>query len=362
MAPSIEPIGARAFDYLRGKRVMVTGVCGTVGQELAHQLLNRFEVGSLTGLDHNESELAFLQERYLRHRNTRFRLGDIRDLAVLLRETRNIDVVFHAAAYKHVYVCERSPLEAIQTNVLGVQNVIQAATENGIERLVFTSSDKAVNPTNVMGTSKLMGERLITAAAVDPNHSGSVFLSTRFGNVLGSRGSVVPIFRHQIRNGGPVTLSDPGMTRFIMSLDDAVRLVIESAVLARPGDVLITKMDAIRIADLAAVIVREYAPICGRRPQDVEITEIGPKPGEKLYEELMNEEETRRSVELERYFVVRPALAGLSDGMGAYDQLVDSRVERPYNSANVSPLSQDEIALFLERHGLLEDSRSNTGT
>ena len=197
------------------------------------------------------------------HPNARFRLGDVRDLAVLLRETRNTDVIFHAAAYKHVYVCERSPLEAIQTNVLGVQNVVQAATENRVQRLVFTSSDKAVNPTNVMGPSKLMGERLITAAAVDPNHSGSIFLSTRFGNVLGSRGSVVPIFRQQIRNGGPVTLTDPSMTRFIMSLDDAVRLVIESAVLARPGDVLITKMNAIRISDLAEVIVREYAPMSG---------------------------------------------------------------------------------------------------
>jgi FlaA1/EpsC-like NDP-sugar epimerase len=353
MAPSVDPIAVRCLDYLRGKRVMVTGVCGTVGQQLVHQLLDRFEIASLTGFDHNESALAYLQERHSGNRIARFRLGDIRDLAVLLRETRNIDVIFHAAAYKHVYVCERSPLEAIQTNVLGVQNVVQAATENGIDRLVFTSSDKAVNPTNVMGTSKLMGERLITAAAVDPNHSGSVFLSTRFGNVLGSRGSVVPIFRQQIRNGGPLTLTDPGMTRFIMSLDDAIRLVIESAVLAKPGDVLITKMDAIRIADLAAVMVREYAPVCGRRPQDVEIKQIGTKPGEKLYEELMNEEETRRSVELDRYFVVRPALAEPSDETSLYEGLVDQRVERAYNSANVRPLSQDEIALFLKRNGLI---------
>ena len=136
-------------------------------------------------------------------------------------------MLFHAAAYKHVFLCERSPFEAIQTNVIGVHNIAHAAVENGVERLVFTSSDKAVNPTNVMGTSKLMGERLMTAAALDPNLSGATFLSTRFGNVLGSRGSVIPIFRDQIRNGGPVTLTDPQMTRFIMSLHDAVRLVIE---------------------------------------------------------------------------------------------------------------------------------------
>jgi FlaA1/EpsC-like NDP-sugar epimerase len=118
-------------------------------------------------------------------------------------------VLFHAAAYKHVFLCERSPFEAIQTNVIGVHNIARAAVENGVERLVFTSSDKAVNPTNVMGTSKLMGERLMTAAALDPNLKGATFLSTRFGNVLGSRGSVIPIFRDQIRGGGPVTLTDP---------------------------------------------------------------------------------------------------------------------------------------------------------
>src|SRR5262249_22873830 len=254
-----------ARDYLRGKRIMVTGVCGTIGQRLVSHLIEQFEIQSLAGIANNESQLGFLEERHRHRANVQFLLGDIRDLGVMVRESRGVDVMFHAAAYKHVYLCERSPLEAIQTNVLGVQNIVQSAIENEIERLVFTSSDKAVNPTNVMGTSKLMGERLVTAAAVDPAHSAAPFLCTRFGNVLGSRGSVIPVFRDQIRKGGPVTLTDDRMTRFIMSLDDAVRLVIESAVLGQPGDVLITKMDAIRIADLAAVMVREYAPRCGHR-------------------------------------------------------------------------------------------------
>lgn len=347
--------GRLAGDYLRGKRVMVTGACGTIGQRLLSHLIEQFEIKVLVGIDNNESELAFLEERYARRGNVRFLLGDVRDLGVMLRESRGIDVMFHAAAYKHVYLCERSPLEAIQTNVMGVQNIVQAAVENGIERLVFTSSDKAVNPTNVMGTSKLMGERLITAAAIDPNHAGTCFLSTRFGNVLGSRGSVIPIFRDQIRKGGPVTLTDPKMTRFIMSLDDAVRLVVESMVLGQAGDVLITKMEAIRIADLAAVMVREYAPKCGRRPQDIEICVIGPKPGEKMHEELMNEEETRRSIELDRYFVVRPALA--TPGAAGYQGLVRDAVERPYNSANVKALSQDALAVFLNEHRLIDCAR-----
>src|SRR5262245_26508620 len=227
---------------------MVTGVCGTIGQRLASHLLGGFDIASLVGLDNNESQLAALEEADATRGKARFLLGDVRDPGVMARESRTVDVLFHAAAYKHVYLCERSPLEAIQTNVLGVQNIVQAAIENGVECLVFASSDKAVNPTNVMGTSKLMGERLVTAAALHPDHSGATFLSTRFGNVLGSRGSVIPIFRDQIRRGGPVTLSDPRMTRFIMALGEAVRLVIESIALAQPGDVLITKMPAIRIS------------------------------------------------------------------------------------------------------------------
>jgi len=351
--PAASQIQQRVSDYLRGKRVMVTGACGTVGQELVAQLATRFDIGTLTGLDHNESELSSLEGRYAGHDGARFLLGDIRDYHTMLRVVRNVDVLFHSAGYKHVYACERSPLEAIQTNVLGVQNIIQAAVENGVERLVFTSSDKAVNPTNVMGTSKLMGERLVTAAAVDLDLAESVFLSTRFGNVLGSRGSVIPIFREQIRKGGPVTLTDPSMTRFIMSLADAVRLVIESAVLGGPGDVLITKMPAIRISDLAAVMVREYAPLCGRRAQDIEVKIVGQKPGEKLYEELMNEEETRRSFELDRYFVVRPALSAQYDDKLPTGERLEKHVKQPYNSANVALLSQDDLTEFLHKNGLI---------
>jgi FlaA1/EpsC-like NDP-sugar epimerase len=349
------PLMQAARDYLSHKRVLVTGACGTVGQELVRQLLEGVEIESLVGADHNETELMFLDERYRGRANTRFVLCDVRDNEALLRETRHIDVLFHAAAYKHVYICERSPLEAVQTNILGVQNVLRAALENGVERLVFTSTDKAVNPTNVMGTSKLMGERLVTAAAMNSYRPGTIFVSTRFGNVLGSRGSVIPLFLGQIRRGGPVTLSDPRMTRFIMSLDEAVRLVIESVVNGKPGDVLITKMPAINIADLAAVLVREYAPLCGRRADDIEIKTVGPKAGEKFFEELMNDEETRRSIELERYFVVRPALLRAGHPP-AYDAMVAEQVQKPYNSANEVPLSQETLTRFLHQNKLIDAS------
>jgi FlaA1/EpsC-like NDP-sugar epimerase len=346
-------LDAKTTDHLRGKRIVVTGACGTIGQELVSQLLNRFEPELVIGLDNNESELAYLHELHGGHDNARFFLCDMRDQAALLREIRQTHVIFHTAAYKHVYICERSPMEAIQTNILGVQNVIQTALANGVSELVFTSSDKAVNPTNVMGTSKLMGERLVTAAAINPNHAGVRFLSTRFGNVLGSRGSVIPVFLEQIRRGGPVTLSDSDMTRFIMTLHDSVRLTIASLVLGKPGDVVITKMPAIRIADLVEVIVRECAPKHGFRPGDIAVKIVGKRPGEKLYEELMNDEEVRRSIELEQYFVVRPAIMAEPVQSEPYEGANCGEPEAPYNSANVTPLSQDALADLLHRSALI---------
>ena len=295
------------LSFLREKRVLVTGACGTVGRELLRQLLEEHDVDELIGLDNNESELFFLEQRFSNHPNARFFLADVRDREKLARQMKHMQVVFHTAAFKHVVLCERSPFEAVQTNILGVQAVISAASENQVERVVFTSSDKAVNPTNVMGTSKLMGERLITAANSNLRGNGPIFTSTRFGNVLGSRGSVIPIFREQIRQGGPVTLTEPGMTRFIMSIKEAVRLVIESAYFARGGEVFITKMPVIRIKDLMEVMIKELAPVYGHSPDSVQIETIGTKPGEKMYEELMNEEETRRAWELDCYFAVLPA-------------------------------------------------------
>jgi len=269
---------------------------------------------------------------------------------------KHMDIIFHAAAFKHVILCERSPFEAIQTNILGVQNVITAAIENKVERVIFTSSDKAVNPTNVMGTSKLMGERLMTAANSTLRGDGPIFASTRFGNVLGSRGSVIPIFREQIRRGGPVTLTDPSMTRFIMSIEEAVRLVIESAFLARGGEVLITKMPVIRIQDLAEVMINELTSVYGHSPDEIKIDIIGIKPGEKMYEELMNLEETRRAWELQRYFVVLPAFTCLYRSIAyEYPDIISGTVTNPYHSDNERPLSKDQLTTFLKSNNLLDE-------
>ncbi len=339
------------------KSVAVTGCCGTVGSELVNQLLNEYNVGELVGLDNNETELFFQQQRHKHNANAKFFLSSIRDRDRLNELFKGVDIVFHSAAYKHVILCEHSPFDAVQTNIIGVKNVIDAAKECGVERVIFTSSDKAVNPTNVMGTTKLMGERLMTSANCTRKGEGPIYSSTRFGNVLGSRGSVIPIFREQIRKGGPVTLTDRNMTRFIMSIKEATNLVIESSIYAKGGEIFVTKMPVIRIEDLARVMIDQLAPHYGHKPESIEITTIGAKPGEKLYEELMCDEETGRTWELEKYFAVMPSYRSMySEITYEYPDVLSTTVDNPYHSANETALTPAELSSFLNSNHLLDES------
>lgn len=339
------------------QRILVTGAAGTVGAALVEHLLTdkRYQPRQVIGLDNNESELFFTEHSHIADSRAEFFLTDVRDGDGLARFMDGIDIVFHLAGLKHVGLCERSPSDAVQTNINAVEVIIRAAKHYGVERVLFTSTDKAVNPTNVMGTSKLMAERIMTAANSYQRDEKPIFASTRFGNVLGSRGSVVPIFVRQIQTGGPVTLTDPEMTRFIMTTDEAVRLVVDSSLLARGGEVFITKMPVVRIADLAAVMIEELAPRFGYDPADIETRIIGTKPGEKLYEELMSDEETRRAVELENYFSVLPAFRGLYKTIDyGYPGMVANHVDRAYISTNEEPLGKAELLAYLRKHAILD--------
>jgi FlaA1/EpsC-like NDP-sugar epimerase len=349
------------MSFFANKTILVTGGCGTVGREIVRQLLDHAP-RELRVVDTNESEIFFLEQELLDHgrRHPQCRIsslcqvGDIRDADKLNMMCAGVDIVLHTAALKHVILCERAPFDAVQTNILGVKNVIQAALHNDVERVIFTSSDKAVNPTNVMGTSKLMGERLITAANSLKMQRRTIFSSTRFGNVLGSRGSVIPIFARQIESGGPVTLTDRRMTRFIMTLAESCRLVLSAAEKARGGEVFVTKMPVIRISDLARVMIDELAPHSGYDPRRIPVTEIGSKAGEKLYEELMSDEETRRTVELTEMFAVLPAFRSVYEDI-AYDypDLVTATVTDPYVSTPGNAMSQSDLRQFCDRHQLL---------
>lgn len=344
------------LEYYRGKSVAITGVCGTVGSELVRQLTQLDDV-AIVGMDNGETELFFMRERYLADERCDFYLGDLSDRDSLKRLFRGIDVVFHTAALKHVGLSERSPQAAVQCNIIGTQNVIEAALHCGVGQVNLTSSDKAVNPTNVMGTSKLMGERLMTGANAIRREGDPMFFCTRFGNVLGSRGSVIPLFRRQIAAGGPVTITDKSMSRFIMTLAESVELVMEAAQLARGGEVFVTKMPVANILDLALIMIEELAPRFGHAPRDIELQHVGPRPGEKLYEELLSQEESLRAVESGRFIIIEPSLPNAhSKRRPAHARGPCQRVERPYNSSLEPQMSCEELREYLLAHGLLGET------
>ena len=337
-------------------KVMITGVCGTVGSEILNQLLEK-GCTRIVGIDHNENDLFFLNQKFLDNKNVQFFLCDIEDRESLQMRMRGCDVVLHCAALKHVPMCEASPRTAVGTNIVGIQNVIDAAFINNVKKVFFTSSDKAVNPTNVMGTTKLMGERLMTAANVTRRSDDCpVFGVSRFGNVLGTNGSVIPIFKQQIEAGGPVTVTDENMTRFIMTLKDATNLVLDSALRFKGGEVFITKMPVINILDLAKVMVQELAPQCGYKPEDIEIKIVGPRLGEKMFEELVNTEEVRRTLETRDYFIVKPALEE-DQSKFTYEDMPTEQAALPYTSETAEAMTQDELRDFLYEHGLLSSSQ-----
>ena len=350
--------------FLTGKTVLVTGGCGTVGRELVRQIVTQGPA-EVRVLDNNESEIFFLEQEIdaqIKEEEATDTCGvchvaDIRDMDRLTSLFEGVDVVYHLAALKHVILCEKSPFDATQTNIIGVKNVIQAALTNNVERVIFTSSDKAVDPTNVLGTSKLMGERLITAATSMKINKRTIFSSTRFGNVLGSRGSVATVFQRQIEAGGPVTLTDPEMTRVVMTLKEACRLVLQASEIARGGEVFVTKMPILRIEDLAKVMINRLAPEYGRNPADIEITNIGSKAGEKFYEELMSDEETRRTWELPTMFAVLPAFRCVYQEIEYdYPEVLRRQVTEPYVSSTGEMMSNSDIEDLLERCGVLPSS------
>lgn len=348
-------------EFFKNKTIIITGACGSVGSELLKQLLDdKYNIRELIALDNNEGALFFLEQQYLNEPRFKVFLADITDKETLINRFKGADIVFHCAALKHVVMCERSPEIAINTNIIGVKNIISACEVNSVERLIFTSSDKAVNPTNVMGTSKLMGERLVTAANSVSRKPDSIFASTRFGNVLGSSGSVLPIFFNQILSNSAVTITDKAMTRFIMSIEEAVNLLIESATIAKGGEVFVTKMPVVKITDLAIALSKELYANNIIKGTEIQFKIIGTKPGEKLYEELMSSEEMRRSLELEKYFAVLPAFRDLYKPTSfQYSNVINSDVNNPYHSAKQKQLSIDEIRRYLQKNSIIKKLNAN---
>ncbi|WP_404445996.1 polysaccharide biosynthesis protein [Sutcliffiella horikoshii] len=281
-------------ESITGKTVLVTGAGGSIGSEICRQISN-FTPGNLILLGHGENSIYSI-ELELRAKfkdvfNIHTEIADIQDRGKIfsIMEKYQPDVVYHAAAHKHVPLMERNPEEAVKNNIFGTKNVAEAADTFGVDTFVLVSSDKAVNPTNVMGATKRFAEMVIQDLAQTSN---TKFVAVRFGNVLGSRGSVIPLFKKQIQAGGPITVTHPDMTRYFMTIPEASRLVIQAGTLARGGEVFVLDMgDPVKIVDLAKNLIT----LSGYSIDEIGIKYSGIRPGEKMYEELLNENEIHKA-------------------------------------------------------------------
>jgi FlaA1/EpsC-like NDP-sugar epimerase len=323
---------------LSGSVILVTGGTGSFGNRVASHLL-KFKPAQIRIFSRDEKKQwemkrVFPQFRYI--------VGDVRDASRLCEAMYEVDYVFHAAALKQVPSCETYPFEAVKTNILGSQNACDAAKYNGVKCMVALSTDKAVKPVNAMGISKAMLEKLVCSQ--NESDSRTVFCCVRYGNVMGSRGSVIPLFRDQIRKGAPLTLTVPEMTRFLMTLDQSVDLVLHAMTKARGGEVFVRKSPASTVQALAETIRLKYSKLHERHPIEV----VGIRPGEKLHEILVNEYEMQRIIEEPSYYTVYPEYR-------VPKHLTPKPLGEEYTSANTQRLKRpEEIGALLDAMGEVE--------
>ena len=341
------------MPLFEGKRVLITGGTGSLGKVLVHRLLSG-ELGKpkkIIAFSRDEAKQHAMRVEYM-HRGAvtdeviyrnfeqllEFRIGDVRDSHSMSAVLRDADIVLNAAALKQVPTCEYFPFEAVQTNIHGPENIVRAIREHGlpVEVVVGVSTDKACKPVNVMGMTKAIQERVFIRGNLDCPHTR--FVCVRYGNVLASRGSVIPLFHEQIRSGGPVTITTAEMTRFLLSLHQAVDIVFEALRHAHRGETYVPQVPSAKVIDIATVLI-------GERP--IQTVFSGIRPGEKIHEILVSEEEAHRTTDRGSYHVIWPILPEL--------RLAEHQgpaLGREYTSAD-NLLSEEEVAALLQRHGLL---------
>jgi UDP-N-acetylglucosamine 4,6-dehydratase/5-epimerase len=318
----------------KNKKLLITGGTGSFGNAVLHRFLGS-EIEEIRIFSRDEKKQEDMRIS-LKNEKLKFYIGDIRNYESIYDAMQGVDYVFHAAALKQVPSCEFYPMEAVNTNILGAENVLRAAIAQEVEKCVVLSTDKAVYPINAMGISKAMMEKLMIAKSRLCDPKKTILCATRYGNVMGSRGSVIPLFLKQIQEGSNITITDPKMTRFLMSLDESVELVLYAFANANPGDIFVQKSPASTIDDLVTAMQELF-----NKKNKVET--IGTRHGEKLYETLVSREEMARAKSLERYYQIPADARDLnyekyfSEGEAALSSAID------YTSHNTELLSVDQV-------------------
>jgi len=330
-------------SFYAHKTILLTGGAGSIGSQFVRALLN-LNPRALVLLDNNEGALYDLEQN-LKSKKVSFFVADVRDKERIEPLFEGVDYVFHLAALKNVPMCEDNPYEAVKTNIIGTQNLIEVCLRQNVKKAIFASSGKSVKPTTAYGASKLFAERLMAIA--NNTTTGTVFASVRFGNVLGSRGSVFPLFRRQIETGGSVTITHQEMVRPRILMSNALKLILYACEIARGGEVFIFKMKVMRITEVASVMIEVLAPKYGNKPDAVSTKIIGVKPGEKLREELMTESEQMRAYEIEHMFVVAPEMEKLSYVRKYYSDLAACGDIKPYTPKEPIFITRAEIEEIL---------------
>jgi len=322
----------------KGKTLLITGGTGSFGNAVLDRFLNT-DIKEIRIFSRDEKKQEDMRIR-LKNTKVKFYIGNVRDYDSINSATRGVDYIFHAAALKQVPSCEFYPMEAVRTNILGTENVLNATINNKVKKVIVLSTDKAVYPINVMGTSKAMMEKLMVAKSRTSDNGTTILCGTRYGNVIASRGSVIPLFIQQIKSGQPLTVTDPKMTRFMMSMDGAIDLVLYAFKHARQGDMFVKKASACTVGDLALAIKELF-----KAKNEIKI--IGTRHGEKLYETLLTREEMAKAEDCGEYFRISADTRDLN-----YDKFFiegESEISRQedYNSHNIKRLNIEEIKEML---------------
>jgi UDP-glucose 4-epimerase len=324
----------------KGKVLMITGGTGSFGNTVLKRFLST-DVREIRIFSRDEKKQEEMRIA-LNHSKLKFYIGDVRDYDSTYQAMKGVDYVFHAAALKQVPSCEFYPMEAVRTNVIGTENVMNAATANGVKRVVVLSTDKAVYPINAMGISKAMAEKLMVAKARMQGDGETVLCATRYGNVMASRGSVIPLFVSQLKEGKPLTVTDPNMTRFLMSLEDSVDLVLYAFEHGKQGDIFVQKAPASTVADLAQALKELFK-------KDTHVRVIGTRHGEKLYESLISREEMAKAKDMGGYYRIPADNRDLN-----YAQFYSEGEEKithqeDYTSHNTERLNVEQVKKLLSK-------------